>query len=258
MVFMSIGAKKSKYGRRSRLSKLPRTMARYSIRPPRNSRQVPKTLQVPRNSKGNRYWPRLGSSPVPMYKTARLCYTSDPITLSTTTGGVVGITHAFGLNCCYDPDITGVGHQPMGYDQWAAFYRVYKVHRVDVKIRPMYFSTDRMFIAAQVTSSQDATALAGATYSACNERANVATKIMETNGMDDDCIIYGSFTISEIEGQHINNDNYGSVVSGNPGNIPKLTLGVGQIDNSDTGSLKVVVELVFHTSFYNKLTLGQS
>jgi len=30
-------------------------------------------------------------------------------------------------NTLFDPDLTNVGHQPMGYDQWAAFYNRYRV-----------------------------------------------------------------------------------------------------------------------------------
>jgi len=40
----------------------------------------------------------------------------------------------FRLNDCYDPDYTGTGHQPMGFDQMMAFYSTFRVLSTDVHI----------------------------------------------------------------------------------------------------------------------------
>lgn len=39
----------------------------------------------------------------------------------------VGAFYSFRLNDCFDPNLTGVGLQPIGYDQYAAFYSRYRV-----------------------------------------------------------------------------------------------------------------------------------
>lgn len=44
----------------------------------------------------------------------------------TSTAGALGY-YQFKLNDAYDPNYTGTGHQPMGYDQWALFYNHYVV-----------------------------------------------------------------------------------------------------------------------------------
>ncbi len=36
-------------------------------------------------------------------------------------------THIFRANSIFDPNLTGVGHQPLGHDQWAVFYDHYNV-----------------------------------------------------------------------------------------------------------------------------------
>lgn len=43
--------------------------------------------------------------------------------------GTAGIANdrVYNLNSIYDPYVTGTGHQPQGYDQWASFYGRYRV-----------------------------------------------------------------------------------------------------------------------------------
>lgn len=45
------------------------------------------------------------------------------------------LSRAFRLNSVYDPDLSGTGNQPVGFDQWAAFYNKYRVLSTDVEIR---------------------------------------------------------------------------------------------------------------------------
>lgn len=50
--------------------------------------------------------------------------------------GVAGTLAAqvFSANSLFDPDRTGVGHQPMGYDQFMVFYKHYCVHSAKITI----------------------------------------------------------------------------------------------------------------------------
>ncbi len=43
-------------------------------------------------------------------------------------------TAQFRMNGIFDPDITGIGHQPLGHDIWAQFYERYKVLHYKIKI----------------------------------------------------------------------------------------------------------------------------
>lgn len=46
---------------------------------------------------------------------------------SLNAGIVAGAYHTFALTGLYDPDITGAGHQPLGFDEWMSFYNHYTV-----------------------------------------------------------------------------------------------------------------------------------
>jgi hypothetical protein len=51
-----------------------------------------------------------------------------------TTGlGSMG-SYTFSLNSAFDPNTSGIGHQPMGYDQWSSFYNSYVVERCDYDV----------------------------------------------------------------------------------------------------------------------------
>lgn len=47
-------------------------------------------------------------------------------TLSESAAGL-GIVNTFRANSLFDPDFTGVGAQPLGFDQWSALYSTYRV-----------------------------------------------------------------------------------------------------------------------------------
>lgn len=71
----------------------------------------------------NVYRPRLTGSGVPsgmpIQRVANLRY-CQTFQLTSTTSSIV--SQVFRANSIYDPDYSGLGHQPMGRDQWAALY----------------------------------------------------------------------------------------------------------------------------------------
>ena len=78
--------------------------------------------------------PMLGSMPRQMRSTLR--YMRKAVNLDGSTGGLAA-THTFSANGMFDPDITGAGHQPLGFDQIMQFYNHYTVvaARVYVSMR---------------------------------------------------------------------------------------------------------------------------
>lgn len=50
------------------------------------------------------------------------------------TSGASSATHKFRGNSLFDPDWSGAGGQPFGYDQWSAFYKKYMVYGMKWKL----------------------------------------------------------------------------------------------------------------------------
>lgn len=63
-------------------------------------------------------------SPIADSQVVKMRY-SDRISINPAAGTIA--SHVFRANSIFDPDDTGVGHQPRGHDEWAMFYNQYTV-----------------------------------------------------------------------------------------------------------------------------------
>lgn len=66
-------------------------------------------------------------NPIPQASNIKWVYADDGFNGSTTAVGLYQYDHVFRGNSLYDPDATGVGVQPYGYDQVSALYGAYRV-----------------------------------------------------------------------------------------------------------------------------------
>lgn len=84
---------------------------------------------------------------MPDKKVVRLRY-SDDVVINPTTPGL-GTAHVLRLNSLHDPDYTGIGHQPMGHDEWSNFYQRY--HVIGCKVQADFYSTSSVATTANTT-----------------------------------------------------------------------------------------------------------
>jgi hypothetical protein len=77
-----------------------------------------------------------GYTPLPHRLRTQMKYVAN-ITLSS---GVTPGVNVFSANGLYDPDVTGTGHQPRGFDQLIALYDHYVVTHSEIKVE-FYFSS---------------------------------------------------------------------------------------------------------------------
>lgn len=73
---------------------------------------------------------------IPRTKVVKLPYASMKFSLESSNTGIPD-SRVFNLNSLFDPDVTGTGHQPMGFDQWKTFYNYYKV--LGTRIRAKFY-----------------------------------------------------------------------------------------------------------------------
>lgn len=105
------------------------------------------------------------SIPLPLRYRVKFRYCSTHIVQSGTSGTLSSSPLRFNLSSLYDPDNSGGGHQPYGYDQFTAMYEKYKVYKAKVTLQ--WFdvgATNTGFCCAALRPSTSGTGIASLTY----------------------------------------------------------------------------------------------
>lgn len=105
---------------------------RFGKRPSKRTKIQPAVSSMSRSILPSPMAGRILTAGFPTKKTVKLRYCQE-ISLTITSGYMA--YHGFRLNSLFDPDYTSTGHQPLGFDQWAAIYDKYCVTRAAISCR---------------------------------------------------------------------------------------------------------------------------
>lgn len=101
---------------------------------PRRKTAKPKRFKRKRTYKKRRYGMFVPQAHLPLGQSQLVRHRYlENLGLNTNSG--VATTYTFLLNSAYDPNHTGTGHQPLGYDQMAAIFQKYTVVGARVNVR---------------------------------------------------------------------------------------------------------------------------
>lgn len=154
------------------------------------------------------------------------------------------------LNSIYDPNGTGVGHQPLGYDQWSAFYGRYRVIGAQFRITIVNTGTTPTKISLASVNG----VYSGASDESSMEQPHTIQKTVGGNGGKDVIEFKKFFTNSRVTGvsptTYKADDRYQSLFGQNPleqmsAVIQARTLGAGSVVNLISGTVHItyLVEL---------------
>ncbi len=194
----------------------------------------------------------------------RLLRYAETFSLSTGTAGVIGTVQTMFLNSVYDPNSTGTGHQPYGFDQLAAFYQQYLVHGVRFKIITSTIGgTAEVCVAYQVFPTAGGVSIAGISTDAATEKSTVSTFVQGSSGNVRSRSVGGEVKMYQIFGltpaqYAAQTDVYGAAVTTNPSLGAYLEIGIGSYSGTASESLSVQVVLDMDVEFWQPKTLPQS
>lgn len=96
-------------------------------------------------------WPSFNKQPIPDEMWVTLSYTDR----RDATSSVGAYAYVYALNDVYDPDVTGIGSQPLAYDQWVALYNRWVVLASEIEVTCTSRSVSNQLAVAVVPCSSN-------------------------------------------------------------------------------------------------------
>jgi len=189
---------------------------------------------------------------------------SDVYSFTTGAAGIVGTTQKMRLNSIFDPDLTGTGHQPYGFDQvFGVFYRKYWVsHAKATMLATTVGGSAEVMIAFQV-AADGFLSLAGVTQTYVAEQSAVCTFPLSSSGNARTRVVSVTTDMARLFGvppkQYRDSESlYAALYTANP--IQDAYLEVGGFSPSGVGAEGFTIQIVveYTVEAFEPITLSHS
>lgn len=200
-----------------------------------------------------------GYQPFGLTMYTRQMYTQH-ITL-TAPGVGTTVSNAFRLNSMFDPDLTGVGHQPMQFDQVAVLYNSYIVTGALVDVTFTNPDADGMWVGIRLRNGANGMTSAGRDLATIQELRDVQSRPLNNTGKQSvrlrifvpNHILLGisrATYMAELE-------TYGALVTADP--LATTLLDVWAASTTG-GALycQAIVKIRYHCKYFNPISIGSS
>nr|QKN88897.1 MAG: capsid protein [Cressdnaviricota sp.] len=175
-------------------------------------------------------------------------------TILTTTTTSVPSFYGFNLNSVFDPNQTGTGHQPYGFDQYAALYNRYRVFKVSWNVT--YTPAAGSYQACITPQNHNAVT---STPDAAIEQPGSRTRLVGPLGSQA-VTIRGTSYLPKLCGQtptqYRTNDQTASTIIGSPAEIISIRQMLYSFATSVSAS--ATWNFIYWTEFFDPIDLAQS
>lgn len=200
--------------------------------------------------------------PFPTGQFVKFTYTQSNV-LYSGTGGIWGTEQVFRLNSIYDPDYTGSGHQPYGYDQMALLYKQYKVIGAMIEIDFMNPDQDGLLCGACIVMPQDSFSTTSAARDTLNEKPMCYTVNLNDSGKQRYKIkqYFPMHTLLGVTKEQFRvhlGVPYTAIFGTNPQDSPRLAVNVASIANATNAACTCRTTITYYTQVYERIALAQS
>jgi len=164
----------------------------------------------------------------------------------------------FNINSTFDPDRSGVGHQPNGRDNMAAIYNKYRVHGATIKVQ--FAATSATAYIGMVAVCNNTGSLS--TFYILNEQPGTKRKTSGFNGAafqinhKSDC----AKTAGVSKMQYESNDIYQALCTADPAEIMTFQVMMYKVDGTTLAAGAVYAEIVieYDVTYFDGNSIGLS
>jgi len=174
----------------------------------------------------------------------------------------VAVTRVFNLSSVFDPDFTGIGHQPLQFDQIHRLYGNYLVNHVDIDITVTDPDTDGCWVGFLCRTAANVNASAfGRSISYIGEHKNATLKALNASGDQKTSFkkriyLHTLNGIKKSEYNALRNTIYGAPVGGSP--TRNSFCEIVNVSGTGPSSVTIVAKLDFNVTFFDYRTPLQS
>lgn len=190
-----------------------------------------------------------GVSCLPDTMLVRLKYT-DNITMTNVAG--YG-TYVFSINDCYDPNVTGVGSQPLGFDQWMNFYEAFQVNASLIYIRTLGNTQETTICCYPSINSTPSGSMDLA------RSQPYARTIFTGNQIASSFLKLKSYmSVKKLEGRNIDSINFTGTSSSSPTLRRYWIVEQESRSGSDISVNEIYIMIIYYVKFFRRKTLASS
>jgi hypothetical protein len=167
--------------------------------------------------------------------------------------------HTFSCNNIYDPDVSGTGSQPLGHDEWSAFYTNYVVHHAEAKITVV--PANSQTIPVIVGLRTEAADTSWTDYDRLVENDSNSYCVMPPSisnpaiHLKQTCDLARFFNVTDIKD---NETRLGATFGAGPSDQAYFCVWGQAVDKGTTWSAHVLIEITYYVEVSQPLTLNSS
>lgn len=197
------------------------------------------------------------ATPMPPQVSAVLKYTSEAKSIST---GVIANGMTFASTSIHDPDVSGIGHRPLGYNEMNNFYSKYRVDSMSYRVQ--FHSPDVDGIKTVVIFRKSSTSYGASTIERIAEAARQRIKIVSTDTPLKNGLFTGKVNNARVLGVTAEkfrvDDLYSAIMGANPDQKVHMDIMAQYKDNATVHNIYVTISFLYNVTFFGLKILATS